>query len=246
MKLKSLIRNFMHSRPEPVNVRSEEVDKNLIRSLIKSSRGQSTLEGLGVKPSIREEDWLCGEAPWTILKNFQNTHSKILEKTGENERIDVPKNVLSHSMSSICGTLSLMRSADIRELRKSLGPVRSVSERHTQTIVRYLNEKLGCIHQHKSLIGREAPRSQMKEEYRSFGRLAIAVWPLKEALAKWRKKNPRTHIRFAMGQIVRSGKHTSALISTIERITILGSGSDLFPAPSNEDELIQWWSHRSG
>ena len=246
MKLKSLIRNFMHSRPEPVNVRSEEVDKNLIRSLIKSSRGQSTLEGLGVKPSIREEDWLCGEAPWTILKNFQNTHSKILEKTGENERIDVPKNVLSHSMSSICGTLSLMRSADIRELRKSLGPVRSVSERHTQTIVRYLNEKLGCIHQHKSLIGREAPRSQMKEEYRSFGRLAIAVWPLKEALAKWRKNNPRTHIRFAMGQIVRSGKHTSALISTIERITILGSGSDLFPAPSNEDELIQWWSHRSG
>ena len=246
MKLKSLIRNFMHSRPEPVNVRSEEVDKNLIRSLIKSSRGQSTLEGLGVKPSIREEDWLCGEAPWTILKNFQNTHSKILEKTGENERIDVPKNVLSHSMSSICGTLSLMRSADIRELRKSLGPVRSVSERHTQTIVRYLNEKLGCIHQHKSLIGREAPRSQMKEEYRSFGRLVIAVWPLKEALAKWRKKNPRTHIRFAMGQIVRSGKHTSALISTIERITILGSGSDLFPVPSNEDELIQWWSHRSG
>ena len=39
MKLKSLIRNFMHSKPEPVNVRSEEVDKNLVRSLIKSSRG---------------------------------------------------------------------------------------------------------------------------------------------------------------------------------------------------------------
>ena len=67
MKLKSLIRNFMHSKPEPVNVRSEEVDKNLVRSLIKSSRGQSTLEGLGVKPTVREDDWLCGEAPWRVL-----------------------------------------------------------------------------------------------------------------------------------------------------------------------------------
>tara|TARA_Y100001935_G_scaffold251388_1_gene253213 strand:+ start:1832 stop:3178 length:1347 start_codon:yes stop_codon:yes gene_type:complete len=245
MKLKSLVRNFMHSRPEPVNVLSEEVDKNLVRSLIKSSRGQSTLEGLGVKPSIREEDWLAGEAPWRVLKNFQNYHSQVLEISRDGERVDVPKHVLSHSISSICGTLSLMRSADIRELRKSLGPVRSVSERHTQTIVRYLSEKLGCVHQHKSLIGREAPRSQMKEEYRSFGRLAISVWPLKEALIKWQKRNPRTHIRFAMGQIVKSGNHVVAINSTIERISILGSGSSLFEAPSNENDLVSWWSHKS-
>ena len=139
-----------------------------------------------------------------------------------------------------------MRSADIRELRRSLGPVRSVSERHTQTIVSYLNRKLGCIHQHKSLIGREAPRSQMKEEYRPFGRLAISIWPLKEALIKWQKKNPRTHLRFAMGQIVKSGNYDSAINSTIERISILGSGSSKFEAPTNELELISWWSHSSG
>ena len=246
MKLKSLIRNFMHSKPEPVNVRSEEVDKNLVRSLIKSSRGQSTLEGLGVKPTVREDDWLCGEAPWRVLKDFQANHSQVIGNSPDSERIDVPKHVLSHSISSICGTLSLMRSADIRELRRSLGPVRSVSERHTQTIVSYLNRKLGCIHQHKSLIGREAPRSQMKEEYRPFGRLAISIWPLKEALIKWQKKNPRTHLRFAMGQIVKSGNYDSAINSTIERISILGSGSSKFEAPTSELELISWWSHSSG
>ena len=93
---------------------------------------------------------------------------------------------------------------------------------------------------------KEAPRSQMKEEYRPFGRLAISIWPLKEALIKWQKKNPRTHLRFAMGQIVKSGNYDSAINSTIERISILGSGSSKFEAPTNELELISWWSHSSG
>jgi dTMP kinase len=242
MKLKSLIRNFMHSRPEPVNVRSEVVDRNLVSELIIASRGQSTLQGLGVKPVNREQEWLDGNAPWRVIKNFQKTHLETLEGLLDGERVDVPNNVLSHSIASICGTLSLMRSANIRELRKSLGPVRSVSERHTQTIVRYLNDKLGCIHQHRSLIGREAPRSQMKDESCSFGRLAIAIWPLKEILRKWMKANPDTHIRFAMGQIIRSGKYPSAVKSTLERLAILGSGNDSFPLPRDETDLISWWS----
>ena len=245
MKLKSLIRNFMHSRPEPVNVLSEVVDRNLVSELIISSRGQSTLQGLGVKPAIGEQEWLDGNSPWRVLKNFQKSHSDVLGELLEGERSDVPKRVLSHSFSSICGTLSLMRTANIRELRKSLGPVRSVSERHTQTIVRYLNEKLGCIHQHRALIGREAPRSQMNDESRPFGRLAIAIWPLRDIIMKWMKKNPDTHIRFAMGQIIRSGKYPSAVKSTLERIAILGPGRGSFPLPKDEDDLISWWTMKS-
>ena len=245
MKLKSLIRNFMHSRPEPVNVLSEVVDRNLVSELIISSRGQSTLQGLGVKPAIGEQEWLDGNSPWRVLKNFQKSHSDVLGELLEGERSDVPKRVLSHSFSSICGTLSLMRTANIRELRKSLGPVRSVSERHTQTIVRYLNEKLGCIHQHRALIGREAPRSQMNDESRPFGRLAIAIWPLRDIIMKWMKKNPDTHIRFAMGQIIRSGKYPSAVKSTLERIAILGPGRGSFPLPEDEDDLISWWTMKS-
>ena len=245
MKLKSLIRNFMHSRPEPVNVLSEVVDRNLVSELIISSRGQSTLQGLGVKPAIGEQEWLDGNSPWRVLKNFQKSHSDVLGELLEGERSDVPKRVLSHSFSSICGTLSLMRTANIRELRKSLGPVRSVSERHTQTIVRYLNEKLGCIHQHRALIGREAPRSQMNDESRPFGRLAIAIWPLRDIIMKWMKKNPYTHIRFAMGQIIRSGKYPSAVKSTLERIAILGPGRGSFPLPKDEDDLISWWTMKS-
>ena len=53
-------------------------------------------------------------------------------------------------------------------------------------------------------------------------------------------------LRFAMGQIVKSGNYDSAINSTIERISILGSGSSKFEAPTNELELISWWSHASG
>jgi len=43
------------------------------------------------------------------------------------------------------------------------------------------------------------------------------------------KKNPDTHIRFALGQIIRSGKYPSAVKSTLERIAIIGPGRDSFP-----------------
>tara|TARA_B100001173_G_C16028031_1_gene564998 strand:+ start:118 stop:378 length:261 start_codon:yes stop_codon:yes gene_type:complete len=85
----------------------------------------------------------------------------------------------------------------------------------------------------------------MKEEFRSFGRLAIVIWPLKDILRDWMKKNPNTHIRFAMGQIIKSGIYPSAVRSTIERLEIIGAGRSSFPLPKDENELISWWSMKS-
>tara|TARA_S200000501_G_scaffold103642_1_gene97064 strand:- start:1052 stop:1312 length:261 start_codon:yes stop_codon:yes gene_type:complete len=85
----------------------------------------------------------------------------------------------------------------------------------------------------------------MNDESRSFGRLAIAIWPLKDVLMKWMKKNPDTHIRFAFGQIIRSGKYPSAVKSTLERIAIIGPGRESFPLPKNENDLISWWTMKS-
>ena len=134
-----------------------------------------------------------------------------------------------------------MNSADIRELRRSLGPVRTVTERHTQTIVKYLHERLGWIHQHRSLIGREAPRSQLRDEIRSMGLLSIAIWPLREEIIRWRKENPKTHLRFFMGQIVKSGMCPAAVNSVMERLKILGSGSESHEIPENSGDLVKWW-----
>ena len=76
----------------------------------------------------------------------------------------MPKNILNHSMSSICGTFSLVHTADISELRSAMGPVRCVSERHSQRIVKFLHDSSGWVSQYKTLIGKEAPRSQLTEE----------------------------------------------------------------------------------
>ena len=144
----SSVRKFVPSKPLPINVDTEVVERHLLRRLLHISKGQTTLTGLGVEPARTKDDWLSGNSPWKVLNDAQSEHDTALEEVSEDARVDVPKNILSHSMSAICGTLSLMQSADVRELRRALGPVRAVSERHTQRLVKFLHERtdLSLIH----------------------------------------------------------------------------------------------------
>tara|TARA_B100001250_G_C19132185_1_gene500093 strand:- start:22 stop:510 length:489 start_codon:yes stop_codon:yes gene_type:complete len=158
----------------------------------------------------------------------------------EKEHQSYPKNILNHSMSSVCGTLSLINSAEISELRSAMGPVRCVSKRHTQRIIRFLKE-LGWVYRRKNLVGREAPKSQLKEEILPFGRLVLAIWPLRKEISKWQSLNPSTHIRFSLGQMAKSGRHERALMETISRLSIVGSGIEGRTPPENIESLVDWW-----
>jgi hypothetical protein len=235
------IRRFLNSRPNPINVKLEIVEQNLIRKLLVKSKGQTTLVGLGVEPNNNREDWLNGKKPWQIIKNAQHQHNHVLSKLDGKVSSYVPKSVLSHSISSIVGTLSIMANADVGELRSAQGPIRAVSESHCHKIIRYLNDDLDWLHQHRSLIGRDTARNQIKEQILSFGYLALAIWPLRKAIKSWILRNPKTHIRFCIGQIIRSGENSVAVNSCIQRINILGSGDSLIKSPSDEQELIRWW-----
>ena len=241
----SRIRKFVHSRPAPLNVDTEVVERHLLRRLLHASKGQTTLIELGVEPTLTKEGWLDGRAPWKTLKEAQNEHDAALERVSEDARVDVPKSILSHSMSAICGTLALMPSADVAELRRALGPVRAVSERHTQRLVKFLHERTDWVHKHRALLGRDAPRSQLKERYRTAGTLVLAIWPLREAISKWIAVNPDTHLRFAMGQIVRSGRHPAAVRDTLERIALLGCGIEGASNPAGASGLVSWWQGKT-
>ena len=46
-KLTLHIRKFVHSRPEPLNVDTESVERFMLKRLIKSTKGQTVLDGLG-------------------------------------------------------------------------------------------------------------------------------------------------------------------------------------------------------
>jgi len=237
--LRGAIRSFMISRPNPINVEKEQVDQLQIRAIVRESQNQSTLTDIGIAPTKTKLGWLDGDSPWKVLKSAQDSHKKSLSSM-EKEHHNYPKNILNHSMSSVCGTLSLINSAEISELRSSMGPVRCVSKRHTQRIIRFLKE-LRWVSRRKNLIGREAPKSQLREEFFPFGRLVLAIWPLRKEISKWQSLNPGTHIRFSMGQMVKSGRHERALMETISRLSILGSGIEGMPAPENIESLIDWW-----
>ena len=235
------VRKFIHSRPKPLNVGMEVVERHFLRRLMRTSKGQTTLSGIGVEPTSESSNWLDGSAPWRILRDAQSEHEAALEKVSEESRVDVPRSILSHSMSSICGTLSLLPSADISELRQALGPVRAVSERHTQRIVKFLHERTDWVHKHRALVGRDAPRSHLKQRYRTLGMTMLAIWPLRDAIRRWMLDNPDIHLRFAMGQVVRSGEHPSAVRDSLERIALLGSGIADSPLPAGASGLVSWW-----
>lgn len=241
-QLKEVIRGFLHSRPDPINVQMEQVDQFRIRKIVSEIKNQSRLSDIGLENANRKKDWLDDKKPWKILKDAQDAHQKYIssESATSVDNQNLPKNILNHSMSSVCGTLALLNSAEISELRFSMGPVRCVSERHTQRIVKFLRE-LGWITQRKNLIGREAPKSQLRGELFSFGHLVLAIWPLRGAISQWQSKNPDTHLRFSLGQISKSGLHERALLDTISRLSILGSGIGDRKNPVTIDTLVDWW-----
>tara|TARA_B110000438_G_scaffold135387_1_gene130909 strand:+ start:4599 stop:5951 length:1353 start_codon:yes stop_codon:yes gene_type:complete len=240
-ELRLRVRRFIHSHPIPINVQTEVVEQNLIRKLLIKSKGQTTLVGLGVEPNSNRDEWLSGQKPWEILKNAQLNHEKSLSESQDNIRPYIPKSVLAHSITSIVGTLSIMSNADVSELRSAQGPVRSVSESHSHKVIRYLNDDLDWLHQHRSLIGRDTARNQMKEKHLPFGYLVLAIWPLRSIIQKWIKENPKTHLRYCLGQIIRSNKNTMAIENCLQRIKILGSGMPEIDLPNNSSSLIDWW-----
>ena len=240
-ELRLRIRRFIHSHPIPINVQTEVVEQNLIRKLLVKSKGQTTLVGLGVEPHSGRDEWLNGKKPWQILKNSQMSHEKCLADTSSSIKPYIPQSVLAHSISSIVGTLSIIANADIGELRSAQGPVRAVSESHSHKIIRYLNDDLDWLHQHRSLLGRDTARNQLKEQFLPFGYLVLAIWPLRKVIQKWIHDNPKTHLRFCLGQIIRSDEYSVSVNNCIRRIKILGSGCPNMSTPTNPSGLVDWW-----
>ena len=53
---------------------------------------------------------------------------------------DVPQVATSRAAWSVIGTLSVMDTADVPTLHRRLGPARMITKRHTQRMVRWLEE----------------------------------------------------------------------------------------------------------
>ena len=236
--LRPVLRAFLHRRPMPLNVPAEAVDVALIDRLVnlprdqQLPRGQQRLEVARADPAAT---WLGGHAPVALLGRLLDAWSA--ESAGP---ASVPLLPLHRSVASIVGTLELVGSSELSALRRRLGPVRMVSSRHTQRLVRFLVDQGIC--QRGSRQGHDGAPPEVAPEWFGIGRLLLAIWPVLPALASHLHQHGRPPARTAMRDILNSGEHATQLG---DRLAVLGSG-DGGDLPATSDELSSWWSGRAG
>ena len=238
-KLQFEIRRFLHERPPPLNVTTEEVELHMLGAALTSQRGQTTLDVVETAPARSNSDWLDSRKPWEVVRDSTKIYTDAIQASDAPSRLDAPLDPLSHPVLAIVGTLSLLPSVEIPELRAWLGPVRMVTERHTRRMVKIFNEQSGWVRVHRSLIGTDASRSELRPDWQAFGRIGIALWPLKEALSEWRKNHTGTSWKHGLSAVLPS--HPLSVESCIARLAILGSGKSEVNPPSTREELLSWW-----
>lgn len=237
--LRKAIRGFLHERPMPLNVPTEEVDRHMLAAALLSQRGQTTLDVLETAPARSHLDWLGGGRPWEVVRDAAKLYAAAVDDSDAPPRMDAPHDPLGHAVLSIVGTLSLLPGAEITELRRWLGPVRMVTERHSQRMVKFLHEQSGWVRLHRPLLGSDAPRSELRPDWQAFGRVGLALWPLKAALSDWRRTHPGSSWKHGLGAVM--GAHPQAVDACLARLGILGSGAEGVAAPNTREALLRWW-----
>ncbi len=243
-KLQRVIRDFLYRRARPLNVSLDEVECHLLGSALRWQRGQRTLDVVDTPPPRSNSNWLNGEKPWRVMQQADLLYRKAWNSVPVDTRADVPQDPLAHTVVSIVGTLSLLPGAEVSELRRWLGPVRAVTSRHTQRMVKFLHEQSGWVRVHRPLKGADAPRSELRPDWQAYGRLGLALWPLKEALSELMQNNPESSWKSALNKVL--GRNPDAAMraradACLSRIEELGSGATDYDAPTDIDGLRMWW-----
>ena len=243
-KLRDELRSFFNRKPAPINVDCDQVDRYLLSSLVRDVKKQTRLPGAPEMKTAIHIGWLSGKSPSEWMKLGEELWPKDSAK-----EFEVPETSYSQSFWSILGTLSLIvGSTEVPRLHKSLGPHRMVTQRHTQRLVKWLEHERWIHKQQSHVPFSEAKVFKLRDEKLGYGRLALAMWPLRSALASWRRSNPNSKWEDSIPEILFHGSEKNPSLSTrrsvdnvLKRLEMLTSGHENCPTPKNIDELIVWW-----
>ena len=241
-KLADTLRTFFNKKPAPLNVDSDKVDRYLLSRLISNLETQTRLPGAPLNLSAIHEGWLSGRSPAQWMDFVEQHWPKESAK-----EFDVPINPFSFSSWAIIGTLSIIGgSTEVPKLHKLLGPHRMITKRHTQRLVKWLEEEKWINKQFNHIPFNDAKVFKLKQDRIGFGRLSLALWPLRSSISSWRRANPNGDWENAIQDIIENSKLPAYQISkclddVFERLTILTSGHDNCPVPLSREELIVWW-----
>ena len=244
-KLRRELRRFFNKKPLPLNVDRDEVDRTLLNTLVRDVKKQRRLPGAPQERTAIHIGWLGGKSPAQWMAEAEENWS--IESAKEN---DVPASPMAHSCWSILGTLSLMvGSSEVPRLHAALGPVRMVTQRHTQRLIKWLLSEHWVHKQQNHTPFSDAQLFKLRDERLGFARLTLAMWPLRVQLASWRRAHPEAPWSSALEHLfaVEEGKTLSVNLSKAvhdihQRLSILTSGHDGCPLPTSPAELTVWWS----
>ena len=243
-KLRTELRAFFNRKPTPLNVDPDEVDRHLLDTLVRDVKKQTRLPGAPQERTAIHIGWLSGRSPAQWMQEAEDKWPV------ESARAyDVPATPHAQSCWSVLGTLSLIvGSSEVPRLHRAFGPHRMVTQRHTQRLVKWLEEERWIHKQQSHVPFAEAQVFKLRDERLGYGRLALAMWPLRAQLASWRRANPEAEWSDALPAIalpedgrtpppaVRKG-----LEDITKRLHMLSSGHENCPVPSSVEELVAWW-----
>ena len=243
-QLSQALSTFFNRRLEPLNVNRDEVDRHLLKSLTTGVQTQQKLPGAPSQHISLLEDWLDGKSPAQWMQLAEDEWDEKRARVS-----DVPSRPIAHSSWAILGTLSLTDTTDVPSLHRQLGPVRSVTKRHTQRLVKWMEQERWIHRQQSHVPFAEAQMFKLRKSRLGYGRLCLAMWPLRVALASWRRSNPESDWANALSEIIQSTEEKkvplqirNAVKHVIERLNLISSGHAECPVPQNEEELVIWWS----
>ncbi|MEC8167527.1 MAG: hypothetical protein VX052_00790, partial [Candidatus Thermoplasmatota archaeon] len=234
--LRKTVRDFMRTRPEPQNVNAETVDQHVIANLVEGMSAQQRLPGMPVSSEPVLHGWLNGASPATWMERAEASwpERSALEH-------DVPRRFTAMSVWSVIGTLSLMDgTSDVRRLYHALGPVRFVSLRHVRRLVKWLIGEGWIFRQQNEVKFAEGQMFRLSDDHLAQGRLALALWPLREHLETWREKHPKASWATAMASVVQDAPE-QVVNDVLARLSLLSSGHVGCPAPEDATQLEGWW-----
>ena len=244
-KLRRELRRFFNKKPLPLNVDRDAVDRTLLNALVHDVKKQRRLPGAPQERTAIHVGWLGGKSPAHWMEEAEENWP-----TESAQEHDVPASPMAHSCWSILGTLSLMvGSSEVPRLHAALGPVRMVTQRHTQRLIKWLLTEHWVHKQQNHTPFSDAQLFKLREERLGFARLTLAMWPLRTQLASWRRANPDVSWTQALDDVfaVGEGKSLSATLQKAvrdvnERLQILTSGHEGCPLPTTAAELTVCWS----
>ena len=189
--------------------------------------------------SAIHEGWLSGMSPAQWMMFVEDNWPKESAK-----EFDVPINPFSFSSWSILGTLSLIGgSTEVPKLHKLLGPHRMITKRHTQRLVKWLEEEKWINKQFNHIPFSDAKVFKLKQDRLGFGRLSLALWPLRSSISSWRREIIRRVIgrallmKFYQAQRYQHYQLKKSVDDVFARLAILTSGHNDCPVPKKHGRV---------